>query len=73
MLEDAGGDRWGGRSESEAKRYYRAGGGPPDAFQSRWQQRLDEVREVARQLNSNQLHTASGGLQYVIAGRRPPR
>jgi SAM-dependent methyltransferase len=73
MLEDADGDRWGGQSESEAKRYYLAGGGPEDAFQRRWQQRLNEVRDIARQLRSFELHTAGGGLHYVVAGRRSPQ
>ena len=70
MLEDAASDRWIGWSASAAKRYYLAGGGTEDAFEPRWQRRLSEVREVARQLTANQLHTAGGGLQYVVSGWR---
>jgi len=73
MLEDADSDRWVGRSESDTKRYYLAGGGAEDEFQARWQRRLGEDREAARQLTANQLHTAGGGLQYVVSGRRPPQ
>ncbi len=73
MLEDADGNRWGGQSESEAKRYYLDGGGPEDGFQSRWQQRLNEVHDIARQLRSFELDTAGGGLHYVVAGRRSPQ
>ncbi|MGA9860022.1 MAG: hypothetical protein WBQ18_19305 [Solirubrobacteraceae bacterium] len=71
LLDAAASDRPAGVSESEAKRYYVAGGGDPDVFQSRWQQRLDEVHETARQLTGNQLHTAGGGVHYVVAGQRP--
>ena len=70
MLEDAKSDRWGGRSATDAKRYYLAGGGVKDEFEPRWQRRLSEDREAARQLTANQLHTAGGGLQYVVSGRR---
>jgi SAM-dependent methyltransferase len=71
LIDAAESDRPAGVSESEAKRYYLAGGGDPDAFQSRWQRRLDEVQQTARLLTGNHLHTAGGGLQYVVAGRRP--
>lgn len=71
LLDAAESDCPAGVSESEAKRYYIAGGGDPDAFQSRWRRRLDEVRQTARLLTANQLHTAGGGLQYIVAGRRP--
>ncbi len=71
ILEDAESDRWGGLTETEAKSYYLAGGGDDDAFQGCWQRRLAEVRDTVRQLMSSQLHTAGGGLQYVVAGRRP--
>jgi SAM-dependent methyltransferase len=70
MLEDAASDRWVGWSASAAKRYYLAGGGPEDEFEPRWQRRLSEAREVARQLTANHLHTAGGGIQYVVSGRR---
>lgn len=70
MLKEAESDRWVGRSASETKRYYLAGGGAEDEFEPRWQRRLSETREAARQLTANQLHTAGGGLQYIVSGRR---
>jgi len=73
MLDDVDSDRWGGRPKSEAKRYYLAGGGAEDEFEARWQRRLSEDRKAARQLKANQLHTAGGGLQYVVCGRRSPQ
>lgn len=71
LLDAAESDRPAGVSESETKRYYLAGGGDADAFQSRWQRRLSEARQTAHQLTTDQLHTAGGGLQYIVAGRRP--
>ncbi len=71
ILEDVHRDRWGGQPASEVKRYYLAGGGAEDEFEARWQRRLGEGRAAARQLTANQLHTAGGGLQYVVSGRRP--
>lgn len=70
MLEDAKSDRWVGRSASDTKRYYLAGGGDENEFEVRWQRRLSEAREAAHRLTANQLHTAGGGLQYVVSGRR---
>jgi hypothetical protein len=70
MLEDVASDRWVGWSASAAKRYYLAGGGPEDEFEPRWQRRLSEAREAARQLTADLLHTAGGGIQYVVSGRR---
>lgn len=73
MLEDVDRDRWLGRTASDTRRYYLAGGGDENEFEPRWQRRLSEAHEAVRQLNANQLHTAGGGLQYVISGRRSPQ
>jgi len=73
LLEDAASERWGGQSASDVKRRYLAGGGTADEFEPRWQRRLSETREVARQLTANQLHTAGGGIQYIVSGRRSPQ
>lgn len=73
VLDDVGSARWGGRTASEARRYYLAGGGSEGEFEPRWQRRLREAREAARQLTANQLHTAGGGIQYIVSGRRPLR
>jgi len=69
-LEDAASDRWVGWPASDAKRYYLAGGGIEDDFEPRWQRRLSEARDAACQLTANQLHTAGGGIQYLVSGRR---
>ena len=71
MLEAAAQQRWIW-ARPVAKRYYLAGGGEEHAFESRWQRRLSETYEAARQLTANQLHTAGGGIQYLVAGRRAP-
>ncbi|MGH2929492.1 MAG: class I SAM-dependent methyltransferase, partial [Solirubrobacteraceae bacterium] len=70
MLEDAAHDRWIW-PVSVARRYYLAGGGDDQAFEARWQRRLSETHEAVRHLTANQLHTAGGGIEYVVAGRRP--
>jgi len=70
MLEDAAEGLWVGWSPDEAKRYYLAGGGVEADFEPRWQRRLQETHELARQLSRNQLDTAGGGIQYVVSGRR---
>jgi SAM-dependent methyltransferase len=69
VLEDANRDEWIW-SKSDARRYYLAGGGAEGEFDQRWQRRLKEIHEVARQLNAGRFHTAGGGIQYVVSGRR---
>jgi ubiquinone/menaquinone biosynthesis C-methylase UbiE len=69
MIEDAIVERWAW-SAAEAKRYYLAGGGIDREFESRWQRRLSETQEAADRLGANELHTAGGGIQYVVSGRR---
>jgi SAM-dependent methyltransferase len=57
--------------ETDTKRYFVAGGGDPDEFERRWQLRLDEHSETARELRAGHLQTAGGGIHYLISGRRP--
>jgi hypothetical protein len=71
VLDAAQTERPVGVTEAETRRYYLAGGGDADAFQSRWKRRLDEIYQTASLLSASQLHTAGGGMQYVVAGRRP--
>jgi SAM-dependent methyltransferase len=71
IREDAAEGRWLGWSAAEAKRYYLAGGGAEHEFQPLWQRRLSEARQVARELQTGHLHTAGGGIHYVVSGRRP--
>ena len=58
-------------SRAEARRYFVAGGGDETEFESRWQRRLDEVRETVQELAQHHLHTAGGGIHYLISARRP--
>jgi hypothetical protein len=66
MLEAAAQERWIW-PRSVAQRYYLAGGGDEHALEFRWQRRLSRTHEAARQLAANQLHTAGGGIEYVVA------
>lgn len=70
VLEDADAATWLGQVANDVRRFYLAGGGTETGFDEGWQRRLLEVRETARQLNAGVLHTAGGGLQYIISGRR---
>ena len=70
IIANAESDRWVWSYE-EAKRYFVAGGGPEIEFEPRWQRRLEESRETARELAANRLHTAGGGIHYLVSGRRP--
>lgn len=70
IIANAESDRWVW-SREEAKRYFVAGGGPENEFTPRWERRLKESRETARQLAASRLHTAGGGIHYLVSGRRP--
>lgn len=71
ILADADLESWSGLTEAATRRCYLAGGGSEATFADRWQRRVDEARNIARELISRSLDTAGGGLQYVVAGRRP--
>jgi hypothetical protein len=58
-------------SQAEARRFFMAGGGSEGEFDSLWIRRLKEADEALRQLEAGHLHTAGGGIEYVIAARRP--
>jgi hypothetical protein len=60
-----------GFTASTVKRYYLAGGGSEAEFDVRWQRRMAESRDAGRRIAAGELHTAGGGIQYVIGGRRP--
>jgi hypothetical protein len=70
ILTNADSDWWVW-SHEDARRYFLAGGGHADDFAARWQRRLNESRETARELEANRLHTAGGGMHYLVSGRRP--
>lgn len=62
---------WWVWSREEAKRYFLAGGGHENEFEPRWERRLKESRETARELTASRLHTGGGGIHYLVSGRRP--
>jgi SAM-dependent methyltransferase len=69
------GDSQSGRwiwSQEETRRYFVAGGGSESEFERRWQRRINETRRTAQGLDGKALHTAGGGIQYLISGRRAP-
>jgi SAM-dependent methyltransferase len=70
IIANAGRDRWHW-SREDAKRYFVAGGGHEKDFGARWGCRLAESRETAQELGANRLHTAGGGVHYLVSGRRP--
>jgi SAM-dependent methyltransferase len=70
IIASADSDRWTW-SREDAKRYFLAGGGHANDFEARWQRRLAESRETAQELRANRLHTAGGGIHYLVSGRRP--
>jgi hypothetical protein len=70
IIASADTDRWTW-SREDAKRYFLAGGGHENDFEARWQRRLAESRETAQELGANRLHTAGGGIHYLVSGRRP--
>jgi hypothetical protein len=61
---------WLGWTRAYALRLYTAGGGRDGDFDRCWQERLDEVRAVAEAVDARTLHTAGGGIHYLIGGRR---
>lgn len=70
MIEAAEERRWVW-SESDARRFYLAGGGEAGEFDERWQRRLVDLDRDAEALRENRLVTAGGGIHYVACGRRP--
>lgn len=70
ILEAAEERRWVW-SESDARRFYLAGGGEAGEFDERWQRRLVDLDRDAEALRENRLVTAGGGIHYVVCGRLP--
>jgi ubiquinone/menaquinone biosynthesis C-methylase UbiE len=70
IIANADSDRWVW-SRDDARRYFLAGGGLETEFEPRWQCRLDETRQTAQGLAAGRLHTAGGGIHYLISGQRP--
>jgi SAM-dependent methyltransferase len=60
-----------GWSRSEARRLFLAGGGDEDDFERLYERRLAETERTAAAIRAGSLHTAGGGLMYVIGAWRP--
>jgi SAM-dependent methyltransferase len=71
MEEEVAEGRWGD-TKPDAKRYFLAGGGRADRFESMWANRLQEDLSTLKQIRAGTLHTAGGGVHYMISGRRSP-
>ncbi len=69
-LKEAAEDTWGW-DRQDARRYFIAGGGTGDEFETGWQRRLEENRRRASAIGNNSFHTAGGNLLYLVAGRKP--
>jgi SAM-dependent methyltransferase len=71
IIDDADAGRWMS-PEPDVRRCFLAGGGDEHDFTRRWQRRLRATRRAADELRADRFSSAGGGIQYVIAGRRPP-
>lgn len=69
-VEDAQERRWIW-SREETKRFFLAGGGVERDFDEIWQRRMRELDVSVENLEASKLHTAGGGIHYVVCGRRP--
>ena len=69
IIDNADSDHWIW-SREDARRYFLAGGGHEPEFQARWRRRLEEARQTAQELAAGRLHTAGGGIHYLISARR---
>jgi hypothetical protein len=69
-LENASLELWVWPKE-QAKRYFIAGGGTAEQFETGWAKRLHENQQIAAAITASTFHGAGGVLQYVVAGRRP--
>jgi SAM-dependent methyltransferase len=69
-LENAGLELWVW-PKNQAKRYFLAGGGTAEQFETGWTERLNENHRIAAAITASTFHGAGGVVQYVIAGRRP--
>jgi ubiquinone/menaquinone biosynthesis C-methylase UbiE len=70
MLSNAQARRWTS-PQDETRRHFVAGGGFENEFDQRWNLRLEETQREAHDLLAGHFSSAGGGLQYVVAGRRP--
>jgi ubiquinone/menaquinone biosynthesis C-methylase UbiE len=57
----------GGHDYPEARSYFVAGGGDPSKFDQLWQWQLKESRDGLQKMMDGKLHTAGGGVFYLIS------
>jgi SAM-dependent methyltransferase len=70
--EEAAEGRWGWERE-EAERYFVAGGGSAEDFETEWRARVAASVRAARAIEEGSFATAGGNVLYVIAGRKRHR
>lgn len=56
---------------AETRRYFLAGGGSEGDFERLWAAAGRAARETAAALERGEEHQAGGGVQYLVAGRKP--
>jgi len=70
IIDNASANQWFS-PESEVRRCFMAGGGQERDFAQRWQRRLQETKREADEIHCDRYSSAGGGIQYIIAARRP--
>ena len=60
-----------GWTDSEARRYFTAGGGAEADFEAAWERRGAEARRLAEAAATGTIHCAGGQILYLVSGRRP--
>jgi SAM-dependent methyltransferase len=58
-------------SRETTRRYYVAGGGSDLSFDTAWERRLSENRQVIAAIEAGSFSSAGGRIVYLVAGRRP--
>lgn len=58
-------------SRSDTHRYFLAGGGDPDEFETLWQLAMSLSRAEADALRSGRYHGAGGSICYLVSGTKP--
>lgn len=69
LVEDREQGRWVWPRD-DAERYFVAGGGNASGFDEIWARGLAELDARVAQLDQGVLHTAGGGIHYIVCGRR---
>jgi SAM-dependent methyltransferase len=54
----------------ETRRYFLAGGGAPDQFDSYWAKARQAIREFVQAVRAKTYHSAGGLLLYLVSGRK---